>query len=156
MIRQSIIQNLPHWLPPSLKWSSFWRRWSPTARMFRLALISLSCHVPHSFAQVHSLIRKPALPFGLLDISYSTSKFEQKFFFSNSLIVFSLSAIVFFADSRSDCVLSKVCDSSLLLFSSCVMMWVGVFMRLITHRIAQIWFFWCGWYECTRQVLKSP
>ena len=157
MIRQSIIQNLPHWLPPPLKWGDpSARRWSPTARMFRLALISLSCHVPH-LAQVHSLIRKPALPFGLLDISPQHEQvWAKEIFVSNSLIVFSLSAIVFFADSRSDCVLSKVCDSSLLLFSSCVMMWVGVFMRLITHRIAQIWFFWCGWYECTRQVLKSP
>ena len=43
------------------------RRSSPTARMFLAALISLSCHVPHS-AQVHPLIRKPALPFGLLSL----------------------------------------------------------------------------------------
>ena len=33
--------------------------------MFRAALTSLSCSVPHS-AQIHSLIPSPALPFGLL------------------------------------------------------------------------------------------
>ena len=111
------------------------------------------CHTstsPFSYSQTCSTFRTTG------HIATARASLSKRNFVSNSLIVFSLSAIVFFADSRSDCVLSKVCDSSLLLFSSCVMMWVGVFMRLITHRIAQIWFFWCGWYECTRQVLKSP
>ena len=129
---------------PSLKWGiPSTRRWSPTARMFRLALISLSCHVPlstspFSYSQTCSTFRTTG------HIATARASLSKRNFVSNSLIVFSLSAIVFFADSRSDCVLSKVCDSSLLLFSSCVMMWVGVFMRLITHRIAQIWFFGVG------------
>ena len=41
------------------------RRRSPAARMFRAAFISRSWAVPQP-TQVHSLIRKPALPFGLL------------------------------------------------------------------------------------------
>ena len=41
------------------------RRRSPAARMFLAALMSRSCAVPHSL-QTHSLIPRPALPFGLL------------------------------------------------------------------------------------------
>ena len=42
------------------------RRQCPAARIFLAALISRLCCAPHS-QQDHSLIRKPALPFGLLD-----------------------------------------------------------------------------------------
>ena len=142
---------------PSLKWGdSFYktvkphRKNVPTGIDISIVPCATLSTSPFSYSQTCSTFRTTG------HIATARASLSKRNFVSNSLIVFSLSAIVFFADSRSDCVLSKVCDSSLLLFSSCVMMWVGVFMRLITHRIAQIWFFWCGWYECTRQVLKSP
>lgn len=48
--------------------------------MFFAALTSLSCIVPHS-AQDHSLIRKPALPFGLLpEISPQHEQVWEVFF----------------------------------------------------------------------------
>ena len=130
---------------PSLKWGdSFYktvkphRKNVPTGIDISIVPCATLSTSPFSYSQTCSTFRTTG------HIIQHEQVWAKEIFVSNSLIVFSLSAIVFFADSRSDCVLSKVCDSSLLLFSSCVMMWVGVFMRLITHRIAQIWFFGVG------------
>ena len=54
---------------PSLSFGdSFCKTVKPHRKNVLTGIKSESCHVPH-FAQVHSLIPRPALPFGLLDIS---------------------------------------------------------------------------------------